>query len=43
MGKGCNKPEESCLVFGMGVDYDHRNGVGRVIDLNETLTLQPPL
>ena len=39
MGKGCNKPEESCLVFGMGVDYNHRNGVGRVIDLRETLDI----
>jgi electron transport complex protein RnfB len=39
MGKGCNKPEERCLVFGMGVDYDHRNGVGRVIDLKETLDI----
>jgi Na+-translocating ferredoxin:NAD+ oxidoreductase subunit B len=39
VGKGCNKPEESCLVFGMGVDYDHRNGVGRVIDLKETLDI----
>jgi len=39
MGKGCNKPEESCLVFGMGVDYNHRNGVGRVIDLKETLDI----
>ncbi len=39
MGKGCNKPEESCLVFGMGVDYDRRNGVGRIIDLQETLAI----
>jgi Fe-S-cluster-containing hydrogenase component 2 len=39
MGEGCDKPEETCLVFGMGVDYDRRNGVGRVIDLQETLEI----
>jgi electron transport complex protein RnfB len=39
MGKGCDKPEESCLGFGMAVDYRKRNGVGRVIDLQETLDI----
>ncbi len=39
MGKGCDKPEESCLGFGMAVDYRKRNGVGRVIDLQETLEI----
>lgn len=38
-GKGCDKPEESCLIFGMGVDYYRRNGLGRVIDLQETLDI----
>ena len=39
VGKGCDKPEESCLRFGMAVDYYQRNGVGRVIDLQETLDI----
>jgi NAD-dependent dihydropyrimidine dehydrogenase PreA subunit len=39
VGQGCSKPEESCLVFGMAVDYFHRNGVGRVIDLQESLDI----
>jgi len=36
MDKGCEKPEESCLVFGWAADYYERNGIGRVIDLDET-------
>ena len=32
IGEGCEKPLESCLVFGMGADYYQRNGIGRVID-----------
>jgi len=39
VGKGCDKPEETCLVFGMGADYYERNGMGRVIDLEETLDI----
>ena len=39
MEKGCNKPEESCLVLGRGVDYYKRNGLGRTIDLKETLEI----
>ncbi len=39
MGNGCEKPEESCLGFGMAVDYRKRNGVGREIDLQETLDI----
>jgi ferredoxin len=39
MGKGCSKPEESCLGFGMAVDYRRRNGVGRVIDRQESLAI----
>jgi electron transport complex protein RnfB len=35
---GCKKPEESCLIFGMGVDYYQRNGLCRVIDLQESLS-----
>ena len=39
MDKGCNKPEESCLVLGRGVDYYKRNGLGRTIDLKEALEI----
>ncbi|MGO9311614.1 MAG: 4Fe-4S binding protein [Syntrophobacteraceae bacterium] len=39
MGKGCDKPEESCLGFGMAVDYRKRSGVGREINLQETLDI----
>ncbi|MFH1034113.1 MAG: 4Fe-4S binding protein [Pseudomonadota bacterium] len=36
-GQGCDKPEETCLVFGMGVDYYEKNGLGRRIGLEEAL------
>ena len=39
VGEGCDKPEESCLVFGWGVDYYRRNGIGRVITKEETLEI----
>lgn len=39
MGKGCEKPEETCLVFGIAADYYERNGLGRVIDKQETLEI----
>jgi ferredoxin len=39
VGKGCKKPEESCLVFGIGADYYERNGLGRVIDREEALKI----
>ena len=38
-GDACGRPEESCLVFGSAVDYYSRNGIGRVIDLEETLRI----
>ena len=38
-GEGCERPEEACLVFGMGADYYQRNGIGRTIDLQETLDI----
>ncbi|MDB4443751.1 4Fe-4S binding protein [bacterium] len=37
--KGCEKPEESCLVFGWAADYYERNGLGRVIALDEALEI----
>ncbi len=39
MEKGCNKPEESCLILGRGADYYKRNGLGRTIDLKEALEI----
>jgi len=38
-GDGCNKLMESCLVFGWGADYFERNGLGRVITLEETIEI----
>ncbi|MFZ7113672.1 MAG: 4Fe-4S binding protein [Desulfatiglandales bacterium] len=39
IGKGCRKPEKTCLVFGMAADYYVRNGIGRATDLKETLEI----
>ncbi|OGD35349.1 MAG: hypothetical protein A2V45_09740 [Candidatus Aminicenantes bacterium RBG_19FT_COMBO_58_17] len=38
-GEGCDRPEESCLVFGQGTDYYLRNGLGRLIDQEEALNI----
>ncbi len=38
-GQGCDKPEESCLVFGDGADYYLRNGLGRMISQDEALLI----
>ncbi|CAO0823412.1 4Fe-4S ferredoxin-type domain-containing protein [Desulfarculales bacterium] len=38
-GEGCDRPEETCLVFGMGVDYYENNGLGRRIDVEEALAI----
>ena len=38
-GEGCDKPEETCLVFGLGADYYHRNGLGRMIGQEEALAI----
>ena len=38
-GHGCDKPEETCLVFGIGMEYYKRNGIGRVIDQREALDI----
>ncbi len=39
LGEGCKKPLETCLIFGMPAEYYERNGLGRMIDLNEALTI----
>jgi Na+-translocating ferredoxin:NAD+ oxidoreductase subunit B len=38
-GEGCEKLMDACLVFGWGADYYERNGIGRVITLEETLDI----
>jgi len=37
VGEGCDKPEESCLVFGIGAYYYEKRGIGRDIDVEECL------
>lgn len=38
-GEGCGKLMDACLVFGWGADYYERNGLGRLITLEETLEI----
>jgi ferredoxin len=38
-GEGCDKPEETCLIFGVGADYWVRNGMGRTIEQDEALAI----
>jgi electron transport complex protein RnfB len=38
-GGACEKPVENCLVFGWGVDYYERNGLGRRISMDEALAI----
>jgi len=39
MGKGCEKPEESCLSFGMAARIMVRTGRGRPINMEEALAI----
>jgi Na+-translocating ferredoxin:NAD+ oxidoreductase subunit B len=39
MGDGCDKPMETCLVFGPGADYYEQNGIGRPIDSHEAIKI----
>ncbi len=39
MDQGCAKPLETCLIFGWAADYYQRNGLGRIIDQEETLQI----
>jgi Pyruvate/2-oxoacid:ferredoxin oxidoreductase delta subunit len=38
-GDACGKLEEACLVFGGGVDYYLKNGLGRVITQDEAMEI----
>jgi formate hydrogenlyase subunit 6/NADH:ubiquinone oxidoreductase subunit I len=38
-GGGCDKLMDACLIFGWGADYYERNGLGRVITMEETLEI----
>jgi len=39
VGKGCGKPEETCLVFGGGAHFYEENGIGRSITQDEAVTI----
>lgn len=39
VGKGCDKPLETCLIFGGGAYYYEGNGIGRVISKAEALEI----
>jgi len=39
LGKGCDKPQETCLVFDTAAEYYQRNGLGREIDQQEVLDI----
>jgi len=36
-GEGCDRPEETCLIFGDSADFYLKNGIGRLIDKEEAL------
>ena len=39
IGKGCDKPLETCLTFGTGAEFYVRNGMGRFITKEEALSI----
>ena len=39
IGKGCDKPLETCLSFGTGAEFYERNGMGRLITKEEALLI----
>ena len=39
MGKGCDKPVETCMVFGTGAHYYEENGLGRPISKDEAIEI----
>ncbi|MEJ5360006.1 MAG: 4Fe-4S binding protein [Desulfobacterales bacterium] len=38
-GEGCDRLMEACLIFGWGAEFYARNGLGRFISLEETLSI----
>ncbi|MBL7177304.1 MAG: 4Fe-4S binding protein [Desulfobacteraceae bacterium] len=38
-GAGCDKPDETCLIFDQWAEYYHRNGLGRIIEKNEAVEI----
>lgn len=39
LGKGCDKPKETCLSFDGGADFYVRSGMGRYISLDEAMEI----
>lgn len=39
MGNECDKPKETCLIFGKGAEYYLRNGLGRSISRDEVFAI----
>lgn len=39
VGEGCDRPEETCLIFGAGAYYYQRRGIGRDIGVEECLEI----
>lgn len=39
VGEGCDKPKETCLIFGTGAYYYEENGLGRSITQDEAVTI----
>lgn len=39
MGKGCDAPQETCLMFGEWADYYARNSLGRYIEQTEVMDI----
>jgi H+/Na+-translocating ferredoxin:NAD+ oxidoreductase subunit B len=39
MGRGCERPMETCLVFGSGAHFYEENGLGRAISRQEALDI----
>ena len=39
VGKGCDKPEETCLIFGGGAYFYEENGIGRSITQEEAMAI----
>lgn len=39
LGEPCDRPEETCLTFGIAADYYVENGIGRAISLEEALAI----